>query len=335
LGHGGIFVPECIYFWGDYFSETYGWLPSDQRTDKLQASRWHKWEWVSGLELAYMMIEYYQYTLDKKFLRETALPFANDVLTFFDRQYKCDDDGKLYMQPSQACETWWECTNPMPEIAGLHAVTRALLDLPHELSTTQERSFWHKFQSKIPDIPTREVNGTQMLAPAAKFDRKMNIENPELYAVFPFRLITFRESRKDIALQALYHREDRGNCGWRQEDIVMAYLGLADSARIYITGRAKNSDKNMRFPAFWGPNYDWTPDQCHGGVLTKALQAMALQTKGDSIYLFPAWPREWNANIRLHAPKKTTINATIKDGKITDLHVEPISRKKDIVIFEN
>ena len=31
LGHDGVFIPECIYFWGDMFSETYGWTPFEER----------------------------------------------------------------------------------------------------------------------------------------------------------------------------------------------------------------------------------------------------------------------------------------------------------------
>ena len=46
LGHGGAYYPECIYFWGDVFSESYGWTPFEERTDKLQVAGWHKWEWV-------------------------------------------------------------------------------------------------------------------------------------------------------------------------------------------------------------------------------------------------------------------------------------------------
>ena len=55
----------------------------------------------------------------------------------------------------------------------------------------------------------------------------------------------------------------------------MAYLGLTDDARKAIVGRARSHDAGERFPAFWGPNYDWTPDQDHGGVLMKALPSHA------------------------------------------------------------
>ncbi|GAF97738.1 unnamed protein product, partial [marine sediment metagenome] len=99
-----------------------------------------------------------------------------------------------------------------------------------------------------------------------------------------------------------------------------------------LVGRAKNSHRGSRFPAFWGPNYDWIPDQDHGGVLMKALQAMLLQTDGSRIFLLPAWPKDWNVEFRLHAPAKTTIECTYRDGKVRSLTVTPPERKADLVI---
>jgi hypothetical protein len=53
-----------MHFWGSVFTWVYGGTPYEQRTDKLQQMRWHKWEWVCGLELAFMLFDYYEYTLD-------------------------------------------------------------------------------------------------------------------------------------------------------------------------------------------------------------------------------------------------------------------------------
>lgn len=320
---------------GAIFSETYGWRPFEERgEDKLQESGWHKWEWVSGLELTWMMLDYYEHTLDKSFLREKLLPTAHEVLTFFDRHYETDAHRKLVMHPAQALETWWDCTNPLPELAGLQAVTQRLLTIPEELTTPEQRSFWQALSKKLPDLPTREVDGVRMLAPAAKFARKQNIENPELYAVFPFRLFTVGLPKIELATEALKHRWDKGNFGWRQDDIFMAYLGLAEEAKTYITGRARNKDPNSRFPAFWGPNYDWVPDQDHGGVLLKVVQAMLIQSDGKKIILFPAWPKDWDVEFNLHAPFKTVLEGAYHNGKVERLRVTPEERAKDLVVME-
>ena len=332
-GHDGAFIPECIYFWGPIFSETYGWTPFEARADKLQESGWHKWEWVSGLELAWLMLERFDHTLDEVFLKNVAVPFAHEVLTFFDRHYKTDGAGKLVMRPSQALETWWECTNPMPEIAGCAAVTERLLALPPGLVPPAERELWQALHEKLPPLPLREVAGRKALAPAASFARTQNIENPELYAVFPFRLIALGRPNIEWGLAALEQRGDRGNSGWRQDDIFMAYLGLAGEAAKSLAGRARSHDPGSRFPAFWGPNYDWIPDQDHGGVLIKTFQSMLLQTDGRKVLLFPAWPPEWDVSFKLHAPYRTVIEGEYRDGKLASLKVDPEERRADVEVL--
>jgi hypothetical protein len=334
LGIEGAYFPECIYPWGAVFTETYGWkMPAAERTDKLQQSRMHKWSWVGGLELIRLMCEYYEHTLDDGFCDHTLLPTALSVLKFFDQFYKTGPDGKLVMHPSQAVETGVDCTNPRPEVAGLHAICGRLLDLPQNRLTGADRQFLVKLRDKLPPLPTRELNGVKMLAPAARFDLKSNCETPELYAVFPFRLVSFEKTNVGLGVESLHHREDRGAFGWRQEDICMAYLGLTSEVRDYVVERARKSNADSRFPAFWGPNYDWTPDQCHGGVLMKAVQAMLIQTDGRRIFLLPAWPKEWDVSFKVHAPYQTTLEGEVRGGKLKLLRVEPESRRADVQII--
>ena len=330
-GHGGIYVPECIYFWGEMFAETYGETPFEEREDKLQDNRYHKWEWVSGLEMSFMMLDRFEHTQDEVFLKETTIPFANEILTFFVEHYDTDEAGKLVMHPAQALETWWECTNPMDPVAGMQAVTDRLLGLPESDSTPEQREFWAKVKAQIPDLPTREFKGETIFAPAEAFAMCKNGENPELYCVFPFRLCSFEKPNAEMGRRTLHHRIAKGNQGWRQDEIFMAYLGLTDEARNNLVGRARNHHKGSRFPAFWGPNFDWIPDQDHGGVLMKAFQSMLMQTDGRKIYLLPAWPKDWNAEFKLHAPYKTVIEGRVENGKLVDLNVTPESRRKDVI----
>ena len=119
----------------------------------------------------------------------------------------------------------------------------------------------------------------------------------------------------------------------------MAYLGLAEAARVYLVSRSSQSDPTQRFPAFWGPNYDWTPDQDHGGVLMKAFQSMLMQTEpaigaeyDGKIYLLPAWPPDWNVQFKLHAPGHAIVAGEFRDGRWHSLHVTPPSRRSDVVL---
>jgi hypothetical protein len=67
--------------------------------------------------------------------------------------------------------------------------------------------------------------------------------------------------------------------------------------------------------------------------LLKALQAMLIQTDGRKIFLLPAWPDDWNADFKLHAPYKTAVSGRVEKGRVVRLSVEPPSRKEDIQIL--
>lgn len=332
LNQDGAYLNECVYFWGDIFSESYGWTPAAEREDKLQASRWHKWEWVAAPELSGLLLDYYDHTGNRDWLREVALPAVYEFVLFFDQRYALDETGHYFMHPAQALETWWDCDNPMPEVAGLHAITSRLLGLPAGLLTAEERAFYQQVAARVPPPPTHLVNGEPALAPAARYAQKSNIENPELYAVWPFRLYSFDRPNPELAIRAYEARGDRGHGGWRHDSVFAAHLGLTDEARDSLVIRARSKAATERFPVFWGPNYDWTPDQCHGGVLELTLQKMLLQTDGDRIWLLPAWPADWDADFRLHAPRRTVLEGQVRGGRLTTLTVTPNSRASDVLV---
>ena len=140
----------------------------------------------------------------------------------------------------------------------------------------------------------------------------------------------------DIARNTYLYDPDlqkfRSHVGWKQDNIFAACLGLTDEAK-HLT-KLKLANGPHRFPAFWGPGFDWTPDHNWGGSGMIGLQEMLLQTIDEGkILLFPAWPRDWNVHFKLHAPQSTTVEVELKDGKIVKLIVVPESRKKDVEIM--
>ncbi|MCU0917805.1 MAG: hypothetical protein MUC88_25065 [Planctomycetes bacterium] len=146
----------------------------------------------------------------------------------------------------------------------------------------------------------------------------------------PLRLIALNRPNLSWGLAALEHRWDNGHHGWRQDDIFMAYLGLTDAVRRGLIDRPTHHDPQERVPAFWGPNYDWTPDQDHGGVLMKTFQAMLLQTDGRKILLLPAWPKDWDADFKLRAPYQTIVEGRYRDDRLQSLQITPETRRADL-----
>ena len=245
------------------------------------------------------------------------------------------ETGKLWMSPAQAAETWWDCDNPATEISGIRAVIGKLLALPEGLTKPEDRQYWRELLARTPELPTRlNDKGEPMLAPAARFANSHNVETPELYSVFPFRLYAFEKPGLELARRAYDARLNHMSYGWAQDDILASYLGDAETTRQILMERVRNVDKNSRFPAFWGPNFDWVPDGDHGGVLATVAQSLVMQVDGDAIYLTPTLPKNWDVDFKLWAPKKTVVRGRVVDGKVVELSVEPKERLKDVKVIE-
>jgi len=336
FGHEGAFFPETMSFWGTYENGAYGWgwrttgKPGDPTVNKH--IRFH---YSGTLEMLAMMIDYYEHTGDKAFLKKELLPIADEYLLWWDQHWSRDENGKLHMTPSSACESFWECTNPTPDIAGLMWDIDRLLALTDKEIGAERRTRWATLREAIPSMPMSEVDGQPVIAPAeGKLPKRTNSENPELYAVFPFRIYGVGKPELEVAIHTFENRGVKSNAGWSQDETQAAYLGLAKTAADYVSGRARKKHKASRFPAFWGPNMDWIPDQDHGGNLLMGLQTMILQADDGKIRLLPAWPKDWDLDFKLHAPHRTVIEGIVRNGKLVDMNVTPESRRKDVVMTE-
>ncbi|MCK6489333.1 MAG: DUF5703 domain-containing protein [Planctomycetes bacterium] len=339
-GHGGAFFPETLYFFGAYRSYDYG----TERTGKPAGepdSRWVGRYWCGALELLTLGLDRWAFTGDDGWFADDLLPLARAILRFYAEHYPRRPDGTLHITPAQSLETYQTgVEDPLPEVAGLRRVLPQLLAAVHPAIAAEDRSAWQALLDATPALPTGSDHEGTHLLPAAVYprDKVDNLENPELYAVFPFRLYAVGRPGLDAARRTWDRRlfQD-GGFGWRQDPIQAAYLGLAEHAWWLVRRNYANQhgediqlQGKIRFPAFWGPNFDWVPDQDHGGVSNMALQAMLLQYDGRRILLLPAWPRRIDVAFRLHAPGGTTVEAEWKDGRLTRLVVDPPERAADV-----
>jgi hypothetical protein len=299
------------------------------------------------LELSTMMLDYYEHTQDKTFAKETLLPFANLGLTFFTNHFPRDKDGKLLLSPDNSIEMYWMVNNPLPDIAGLHYVLVRLKQLPDDLTTPAMRKSWADLEAILPPLPVADKNGKKVIYPYdpllnQPYDevtktgvKSHNMENPELYGVYPFRLFGLPELGKgdlQIGRDTYAARTQKGLHCWGQDPMDCAYLGLTDEAKKLVIHDLTNQDKRQKFPAFWDKGHDYAPDEDIGGNGEQTLQLMLMQTEGKKILLLPAWPKDWNCTFKLHAPYKTIVSGRVEGGKVQDLVVDPDPRKSDVIV---
>ena len=317
--------PEIMHRWGLPNNFAYGWNNKAPEPDSPFIRR----HWSGNLELIAVMLDRYDFTRDDKFAGEVLLPMADPLISFFDQYWKKRDaNGKIVFDPAQSLEQWGVAVNPMPEIAGLRFVLPRLLALRENLTTEEQRARWRRMLKEIPPLPVKDG----LLQPAETFSQKKNVENPELYAVFPFRLYGVGQPDLEMARASYYARENKANRCWRQDSIQAACLGLGEEAGRLVAARAKEINGRQRFPAMWAANNDWVPDQDHGSIILTTLHAMLLQSVGDKIHLLPAWPKAWNVCFKLHAPRQTTVEGIYRNGKLEQLKVTPPEREKDLVM---
>lgn len=338
LYHGakGAYFVETMNVFGLPSNGDYGWSRDGHEANELLCP-WWQWAWNQGPELVALMLDRYDYTQDEAFARETVAPMARAVLLYFDTRFKRDERGTLVVSPTQALETHWNnVVNDMPVVAGLHDVTARLIALPDSVGDTSDRALWKRVRESLPPLPVREVEGVKMYSPAERYDpARKNVETPELANVFPHRLVGIGSpaTELEMAREAYKRRFDKATHGWTQDGQFAALLGLTDEAKSNILAKARNSNSRHRFPAMWGPNFDWVPDQCHGSNLMHVLQTMLLQARGDKVLVLPAWPREWDVSFKLHAPRETVIECDYRDGTVTRLEVWPESRRADVEVM--
>ena len=339
--HNGACFCEQIENYGLPNPAEYGFKRPEWFDKGLEYNAWLEYEWDTILEFCQMILETKNYANADI---TPYLPLIESSLTFFDEHYcqlasrrgrkALDGNGHLVLFPGSACETYKMTNNASSTIAALKTVLENYGKKDEMLKTIPPIPLRY-IEIKDSLSPTASPELKQTISPAVSWERINNVETPQLYPVFPWRIYGVGKENLELARNTYFYDPEaikfRSHVGWKQDNIWAACLGLTEEAKRLAL--AKLSNGPHRFPAFWGPGYDWTPDHNWGGSGMIGLQEMLLQTNGEQILLFPAWPKEWDIHFKLHAPGETTVEATLKDGKVTDLKVLPESRKKDIIIM--
>ena len=317
-GHEGASFSEQIENCGLPNPAEYGKHKPDDDPG-MDRNAWLEYQWDTALEFCSMILQAHGYCGMDITKYE---PLVRQTLVFFDEHYKyiarklgvkqLNADGKLMIYPSSGCETYKMAYNPSSVVAALKTVAQQWIGYKGDSIGGMT--------SRIPDIPLRTIGGDTCIAPAVVWARVQNVETPQLYPVFPWRVYGVGRDNIQTAINTYmkdpHAVEMRSATGWKQDNIWAACLGLTDEA--FALNREKLADGPYRFPAFWSPGYDWAPDCNKGGASMIGMQEMMMQEKPDGeLLLFPAWPKDINAKFRLKASGGRTIDAEIKDGKIS------------------
>ena len=109
------------------------------------------------------------------------------------------------------------------------------------ISSYFKRQDWQRLLRELPPIPTQQVDGQTILAPAQFYSQKENMEKPELYSIFPYRGHMLGKDNLEIGRRTFAHREHKGTGGWQQTTVQAAMLGLTDTTSECVSQNGADS----------------------------------------------------------------------------------------------
>ncbi|MBS7229554.1 hypothetical protein KHA90_00835 [Flavobacterium psychroterrae] len=342
--HDGASFTEQLENFGLPNPAEYDWKRPADYDPGMEYNAWLEYEWDTVFEFCQMMLQQKEYAGEDI---QKYNQFIISCLRFFDEHYQylakqrgrkaLDGSGHLVLYPGSGAETYKMTNNANSTISALTIITKNLLNLSSEQLSKGELEYLKGFQNRIPPLNFGTIENHKVLVPAKSWERVNNSEVPQLYPIYPWGIYGIGKPDLETALNTWKYDADaikfRSHIGWKQDNIFSARLGLTNEAAKYNLLKMANSDR--RFPAFWGPGFDWVPDHNWGGSGMIGMQEMLLQEVDGKIYLFPAWPKDWNVHFKLHAKQNTTVEAELINGELKILKVIPEERKKDIINLLN
>lgn len=338
-GVKGASFTEQIEQFGLPVAFEYGWNRPASAPLGVEHNNWLEYLWDTSFEFCLMALDLEQHT--GRDISE-YVPMIESCLSFFDQYYRkaallrgkqaLDGNGKLILYPGSAAETYKMAYNATSTLAALNTVLTRTLALPKSYLTKESRERWSDMLRRLPALSFRDKEGHRTIAPAAAWARINNQEIPQLYPVYPWGLYGVGKPDLQVAIDTWKYGIDasrqKNHISWHQDAIFCARLGLVEEAAELTIKKLRDSER--RFPTYWGPGHDWVPDHNWGGSGMIGVQEMLMQTDGKRILLFPAWPKNWDVNFKLHAPFGTIVEGELREGRIVTLKTTPAERAKDI-----
>jgi len=339
-GAGGHVYTEPLDVWG--------LCPVAPRPDGLCGAQHLTYHFSMGLENAWMNLQGHD-TMGTPL--EDDLSWLAGTVYFYDDFYRAEtkkrtgkelgEDGKLVIYPGNGLEFAGDATDAVDCVSGLHAVTEGLLR--YSKLPAADRRRLEQIRDVLPALPVGRRQGVMSVLPARRWTVDYNKWEPiEMYAAWPYRRVGItRPDTLQLArdtwetVPADRARLCKQDYSWMANLANMAALAWPEKAKERaIYKLANTAAPQVRFPAFFGPGHDWLPDHNWGGAGLVGVQEMILAPEpgpAGKLHLFPAWPREWDVDFKLHAPGQTLVEGVLKGGRLTALKVTPASRGKDIV----
>ncbi len=265
--------------------------------------------------VANMMWQYYRYTLDVAFLRDTAYPFMRDTLRVYEAMLEVRPDGTLALPVSVSPEyegaaMWAWGANASFQLAIIHFLCRALQHAADVLGLPEEDVCrWQRIDRALPiGAVAGEGAGRELYLWEGQPLAHSHRHHSHLAGLYPFDVLDYWGSSDDRALldasARTWTRMGTGEwSGWclpwaailwaRMGNAERAALVLEEHRRVFV-GRGRYTTHDAVLPGY--TIIDRRPDimqiEAAMGAAT-AVMEMLLHTAAGVLRVFPAAPEAW------------------------------------------
>ncbi len=279
----------------------------------------------STAKIAYLYWLRYEYGLDAQWLRTTGYPMIKGTVEFYRNfpNVAKGPDGKYHINRVNNQESRWNSSDTPEEIGAMRALTPIAIKASEILGVDAElRPVWKEFYENMAPLP----DGPE---PACYYGL-ITVASEDEQSVKRLRdAVTAKPVNADTRLHVL-----------SRQAVAAANLGLADYVRYMIPGQIKTTKEGCDT---WGagesgqgvmPNRLGMREgpgclECQRlGNAANALHAALLQTappspgKDSVIRVFPAWPRQWDAQFTLAARGAMLVGSSMRKGAIEFVQVQ-------------
>jgi len=334
---GGAAFPHVMEMLG--LTVTTGDLPAPDKCKSVNGRMgpWPPYSYtigIAGFAVQNLWLRY-KYQPDRTYLAETAYPAIRDVAIFYsDFMDRCEvsPDGKVLLAPSYSPERWNLTEdfrynrNCAFDIAFVRHTLKAGIEAANILGCDGELADRFKRQlERLPDYPTTKgpepVVVDVLEAPPITY----NIPVPTV-PIFPGDQITWfsSEAEKSLFARTLGRIRCNGDNSSMMLSVARARLSMpntTDWVRAELGARLRpNGTLTLQRQPHRYNNFGHYTEQFAGSM---AVSELLLQSVGDIVRVFPAWPMEKTARFAdLRAQGGFLVSAACGQGQTQRLEVK-------------
>jgi alpha-L-fucosidase 2 len=295
---------------------------------------------------------HWQYTQDRRFLKERAYPWLKEVAIYLD-DMSVKEDGQRKLKISSSPEifdnkrkAWFEETTNF-DLSLIRWTYEKSAELANELGLTEEAIKWRQILAEWPELSVDETLGLNF---APGFPCNVSHRHfSHLLGIHPLGIIDFSDGEESIKTinNSLTNLAKQGSDFW---------VGYSFSWQANLYARAFNGEKAAEALRIFAEcfclknSFHVNGDQCKAGhskfhyrpftlegnfAFASAIQEMLIQSHTGVVKLFPAIPDTWQdvSFEHLRTYGAFLVSANMKDGDVDQLTIK--SDKGGKLILEN